>query len=185
VPLPRSLKPEFGYFCQSPHFRRRFGQALAFTILGLMAFVSGAVLLVADHDPQTAFALAPPPNRETAASAPTARTSAAVATVLAEERKEPAVVRGVTDPAATAEFPVDHGGDPALGAPGSAVLVASTPPLKASESTDNAAPSPQLPKTARHQKSHRYSYQASFFWPFDHHYRSGGYGRSRPWKLFW
>jgi hypothetical protein len=222
VPLLRGLKPEFGCFCPSPN--PKLSLALAFTVFGLVACTSGVALLVADYDPdpQSAFALAPPqsPSRETAPPAATAMP----ATVLAQKvtkadgikscrrnasddvdgncdssgARKPGVVHAVTDPPAAAEIPISHGNGPAVGAPESAVLVASTAPLKegAPESTDAAPPSlaaeapapegsatkPQ--KAARQQSSRRYSYEDSSLWPFDQHYRRGGHARQRPLTLF-
>jgi hypothetical protein len=180
------LKPEFGYL----------GQALAFTIFGLVACTSGAVLLVA--------------TAETSAVAPATAETPAVASVLAQKvtkadgikscqrnasddvdancagvARDAGVIHPVTDLPATAEILIGHNNEAAV-APESAVLVASTPPLKEDtpESTDAAPPSSKSRKTAHHQSSHRYSYAGSSFWLFDHHYRRGDYARQRPWH-FW
>lgn len=211
------LKPEFGYFLPFPEPSPQVRPALAFTVFGLVACMSGAVPLVADHpEPRSAFALAPiqSPSRETATPAATAEMPAAD-TVLAQKvtkadgikscrrnasddadancdsgvARDPGVVHHpVTDLPATAEIPIGHiSNGPAVDAPESAVLVASTPPPKegAPESTDAAPPSLKPRKTARHQSSHRYSYADSSFWLFDRHYRRGDFARQRPSTHFW
>jgi hypothetical protein len=218
------LKPEFDCFFLSPTLRHKLSLALAFTVLGLVACTSGFALLVADDDPdpRSAFALAPLPSssRETAPPAAAAEMPA-VDTVLAQKitkadvikscqrnasdgvdpncdsgaARKPGVVQAVTDEPGTAELPIGHSNGAAVAAPESAVLVASTPPLKAGapESTDVAppalaeAPAPEGPatkprKTARHQGSRRDS--DSSLWPFDHLFRRHGYAQQRPWSLF-
>jgi hypothetical protein len=209
VPLPRRLKP-------SPNLRRKLGEALAFTILGLVACASGALLLVGDHgpDPRSAFALAPlqSPGRETATPTATAEMPAVIG-VLAQQvtkadslkscqrnasddvnascdpdaARKPSLVHAATDPPAPADIPISHRNGPAVGAPESTVLVASTPPLRedASRSTDAAPSSTKPRKAVRHQGNRRYSYEGSSFWPFDNRYRRGDYGRQRPRTLFW
>jgi len=156
VPLPRRLTSEFGPLCQSPSMHRKFNQALAFTVGGLIAFVSGTVLVVADHNSQAAFvpASVPFPNRAASASTPTTHKSVGTATLLpgkgAEsdgikscQRNTPdhadancdagaapktGVVQAATDPPAPDALPVGHDDDPALGVPESTIVVANTPP---------------------------------------------------------
>jgi hypothetical protein len=217
------LKSEFGYFFPSPNLRHELRLALAFTVFGLVACTSGVALLVADYDPdpRSAFALAPlqTPSGETATLAATAKTPVLAqkvtrtdgikscqrnasedvdANCVSGTARKPRGVHAVTDTPATAEIPIGRSNEPAVAAPESAVLVASTPPLKevAPESTDAAPPSlvaeaptpegsaTQPRKTARHQGNRRYSYEDSFLWPFDQHYRHGGYARQRSWMLF-
>lgn len=224
--LPRGLKPEFDYFFPSPNLRHKLSLAFAFTVFGLVACTSGFALLVADSDPEprSAFALAPlpSPSRETASPAAAAEMPA-VDTLLAQKitkadaiklcqrdtsdgvdancdsgaARKPGVVQAVTDEPGTAELPIGHSNGPAVGAPESAVLVASTPPLKAGapESTVVAPPAlAETPapegsatkprKTARRQGSRRYSNEDSSLWPFDQLFRRNGYAQQRPWSLF-